>query len=601
MLQGHTDEILCLAALAGGKLASGSADDGIIIWRIADGTRCRRLVGHEETSIVWPRSAKAACSRRAATTSPSSSGASRTASTSPRWRGTRKGSLAWLELERDRLASGSWDNNIVIWSITHGTQLATLEEAYPTCLATLDGNRLASGSDFDTTIVIFSLRNDTELAKLEGHDKNVTCLAPLDDGRLASGSWDHTTIIWNLADGTQLARLAGHSKMLMSLAVLDGGQLLASGSWDNTIIVWNLANFTQVVKLEGHTGAVCCMTVLDCDRLASGSGDTTIRIRPVLSETSRQIAACDVSIDFEELARGYRLKNALGDLFAAAVVQFTERIGRVGLDAILRQAQVFDAIAKVIDEVEPSMIIARLAPSILDLVRDDNLLPELQRRGVSEAAIEELAPTALFRVVLDAKYADGPQLLLFFEFRRVPPGHVCYARLTTFDALGFSATWLLPDKAAEKTVALIVAFAALAYFSVREMIQMRHERSLELAKPEDPFADEPEGTLTFYALLIPRYALLAAVYAFFAPVFFGLLVVKPHGKRFESGEAFDDWLEKAFLAPILHDPLTFLGLSRSWRGDYWNIIDALTLSCTWAALVRARPRRAFAWASTSPP
>ena len=100
----------------------------------------------------------------------------------------------------------------------------------------------------------------------------------------------------------------------------------------------------------------------------------------------------------EELARGYRLKNALGDLFAAAVVQFNERIGgESASDAILRQAQVFDAIAKVIDEVkEPSMIIARLAPSILDLVRDDNLLPELQRRGVSEAAIEELAPTALF-------------------------------------------------------------------------------------------------------------------------------------------------------------------------------------------------------------
>ena len=93
------------------------------------------------------------------------------------------------ELDRDRLASGSWDNNIVIWSITHGTQLATLEEAYPTCLATLDGNRLASGSD-RPTIVIWCLRNDKELAKLEGHDKNVTCLAPLDDGRLASGSWD---------------------------------------------------------------------------------------------------------------------------------------------------------------------------------------------------------------------------------------------------------------------------------------------------------------------------------------------------------------------------------------------------------------------------
>ena len=80
------------------------------------------------------------------------------------------------------------------------------------------------------------------------------------------------------------------------------------------------------------------------------------------------------------------------------------------------------------------MIIARLAPSILDLVRDDNLLPELQRRGVSEAAIEELAPTTLFRVVLDAKYADGPQLLLFVEFVAFLLVMCCYARLTTFDA-----------------------------------------------------------------------------------------------------------------------------------------------------------------------
>ena len=122
---------------------------------------------------------------------------------------------------------------------------------------------------------------------------------------------------------------------------------------------------------------------------------------------------------------------------------------------------------------------------------------ELQRRGVSEAAIEELAPTTLFRVVLDAKYADGPQLLLFVEFVAFLLVMCCYARLTTFDALGLSATWLLPDKAAEKTVALIVAFAALAYFSVREMIQMRHERSLELAKPEDPFADTQRNSTKF--------------------------------------------------------------------------------------------------------
>ena len=211
---------------------------------------------------------------------------------------------------------------------------------------------------------------------MEGHDKNVLRLAPLDDrSRLASGSWDHTTIIWNLADGTQLARLAGHSKMLMSLAVLDGGQLLASGSWDNTIIVWNLANFTQVVKLEGHTGAVCCMTVLDCaSEVGSlskqvGSGPVlrpeVVKLQPVMCRST------SIGSTAKNARRPEKLRR-----------QFNERIGEASAsDAILRQAQVFDAIAKVIDEVkEPSMIIARLAPSILDLVRDDNLLPELQRR-----------------------------------------------------------------------------------------------------------------------------------------------------------------------------------------------------------------------------
>ncbi len=119
VLQGHTDEIFCLAALAGGNLSSGSADDGIIIWRIADGTRCRRLVGHEEnvncmaplregsllasgsddlSVIIW----RVADGKHLATLE-----------------GHAEGVTCLAELERDRLASGSWDNNIVIWSITH--------------------------------------------------------------------------------------------------------------------------------------------------------------------------------------------------------------------------------------------------------------------------------------------------------------------------------------------------------------------------------------------------------------------------------------------------------------------------------------------------
>ena len=49
----------------------------------------------------------------------------------------------------------------------------------------------------------------------------------------------------------------------------------------------------------------------------------------------------------------------------------------------------------------------------------------------------------------------------------------------------------------------------------------------------------------------------------------------------------DSWFGKTILIPILHDPLTFLGLPGAWRGDYWNWIDAATLGCAWAAFVRA--------------
>ena len=68
---------------------------------------------------------------------------------------------------------------------------------------------------------------------LRGHTDWVTCLAKLDGGRLASGSYDKSIIIWNLADGKQLARLEGHPGRVGCLAELEGGRL-ASGSYDES-------------------------------------------------------------------------------------------------------------------------------------------------------------------------------------------------------------------------------------------------------------------------------------------------------------------------------------------------------------------------------
>ena len=74
------------------------------------------------------------------------------------------------------------------------------------------------------------------MATLEGHTGSVQCIATLNGGRLASGSDDTSIIIWNLADGKQLTKLEGHTAMVRCLATLDGNNL-ASGGSDETIRV----------------------------------------------------------------------------------------------------------------------------------------------------------------------------------------------------------------------------------------------------------------------------------------------------------------------------------------------------------------------------
>ena len=547
-LEGHTGSVYCLAALDGSRLASGSRDDSIIIWSLADGALLSKLEGHTN----WVSCLAA--------------------------------------LDGDRLASGSFDKSIIIWNLADGTQLAKLEghTSVVSSLATLDGGRLASGSG-DKSIIIWNVADSEQLAQLEGHTDSVWCLAALDGDRLASGSDDKSVIIWNLADGEQLAPLEGHRCGVYCLAALDGDRL-ASGSSDHSIIIWNLADGAQIARLESHTNNVNCLAELADGRLASGSNDLTIRVRPLANLAV--LAACGSAFEFEEVARAHRDQKCLGDLFDAAVVQSDERIG--GSDAaITRQAHAFDAIAKVITSDDDT---TALVERLLDFVRDHDLLPDLTRQGVSDAAIEKLAPTPLFRVVIDAKYVAGPQLLLYVEFLSFLVVMLCFARVATFDVLDFSAPLLLATRAVEKTAALCVAFAVLAYFSAREIHQMKAARAIELATPENPlwsknrygkFESWKVDGLKRYAMLILRLVVLFVAWLPLLPVLLAVFGLRCADKEYEWMDAFENWFEANIVKPIRHDPLTFLGLPRAWRRDYWNFIDAVTLGCAWAAFVRA--------------
>ena len=630
----HTQNVSCLAALADGRLASGSSDWSVIIWNLADGTQLATLDGHEGSV----RGLAALADGRLASGSDDKSIIiwNLADSTQLALEGHTKGVRCLAALDGGRLASGSSDNSIIIWNLADGAQLATLDEHtdWVNCLAALDSDRLASGS-WDNSIIIRSLAEGKQLAKLEGHTGAVRGLAALADGRLASGSDDKSIIIWNLADGEQLAKLEGHAGSVMCLAALDGDRL-ASCSYDG-IIIWNLADLadsSQIVKLQGHRDFVFCLAVLSDTRLASGSGDTTIRVRPLLDNAMRRIMECSSAFEFEIVAKEYCKANELGDLLDAALQQFEEcPVGRASSsEAIIRQAHVFQAIAKVVTAGDDNTALLKLLVERLDgLVRDHGLLPNMKRRDVSDAAIEMLAPTALFRVVIDAKYAAGPRLLLSVEFVSFLALMFCFARIATFDVIGWEYPWFLAAKESDKTLALCVAFVVLAYFSVREAVQIRSARLYELAELEDFVSkrwdstrwNDPEAQgLRWYALAIPRYMVLFIALFVLSPLRLVAWCTTPSrpslpkspsqvelfkrwfdltagtsimGKYREND---DDWSRKALKAqdswfgryvsrPILHDPITWLCLPRAWRWDYWNWIDIVMLACSWASFTRA--------------
>ncbi len=79
-----------------------------------------------------------------------------------------------------------------------------------------------------------------------------------------------------------LLSLNGHTDIVCALTVLQNGDL-ASGSGDSTIKLWNPIDGTLkrwnicFIKINGHNDYVFALTVLQNGDLASGS-DTTIKI-----------------------------------------------------------------------------------------------------------------------------------------------------------------------------------------------------------------------------------------------------------------------------------------------------------------------------------
>jgi len=154
-----------------------------------------------------------------------------------------------------------------------------------------DGTILASGS-WDETVVLWDIASGQPIGEpLTGHAEAVTSVTFSPDGTmLASGSNDETIILWDVASRVPLRDpLSGPMADVATVAFSPDGTILASGDRDGAIVLWDVASGEPLGDLlDGHDDMVSSVA-FD----ATGLGQSG-RHRPVLgygaSRGARRVA-----------------------------------------------------------------------------------------------------------------------------------------------------------------------------------------------------------------------------------------------------------------------------------------------------------------------
>jgi WD40 repeat protein len=192
------------------------------------------------------------------------------------------------------LASGSRDATIRLWDVSEGTCTTMLDGRHGGCIRSLafcsDEKTLVSSSD-DRSICLWNL-SDSSSTMLERRPEYARNLLLSENGRyLACESRSCDIVLREVSQNKCTLELKGHGQpdRITSVAFSPDCQRLASGSWDSCIRLWNIDNGDCVASLKGHSAHISFLAFAsDGETLASGSIDGTLQIWNDLSHYYRE-------------------------------------------------------------------------------------------------------------------------------------------------------------------------------------------------------------------------------------------------------------------------------------------------------------------------
>jgi len=239
--RGHNKPVTCVAISRSNNLiASGSADDTIILWNIAFAHAIKCLKGHKRSITALSISTKG-----------------------------------------DLIASGSYDKTIKVWDIKSGKEVkyfSEFDEAVYSVAFSPDGKTIAGGSY--KTLKIWNI-NSGDSYVLEDNLLIAKCLDFSPDGKyLVSGSGDSRGVdcilrVWDLEAKKVKLRLIGHLLDINSVKFSPDGRTIISGSSDKTIRIWDANTGIELECLSEFSNSINCAAFSpDGKRFVCGSEDT---------------------------------------------------------------------------------------------------------------------------------------------------------------------------------------------------------------------------------------------------------------------------------------------------------------------------------------
>ncbi|MGO9583399.1 MAG: protein kinase domain-containing protein [Acidimicrobiales bacterium] len=262
----------------GARIAAGSADGTVRVWRIEGGVPVAAFEGQRSaiTGVVFDHTASRLLLRN-----------------------DQSEIQLWDLADDRRLALGraldvrfSPDGKSISCRFNRGVRFLSSVDGRPVSQPDVahraleavafspDGSRIATGALYPATdIVIHPFRGVAKVIVLEGHKNTINSVDFSPDGRqLASGSLDQTARIWDATTGSSLAVMHGHRAKLVAVQFASDGRRLLTRSEDHAIRLWETSDGALLGSLRGHAGVATIRLSRDGKFVGVADDRGTVRI-----------------------------------------------------------------------------------------------------------------------------------------------------------------------------------------------------------------------------------------------------------------------------------------------------------------------------------